>query len=266
MSALVVDPSPPYRSLFCLVSSNKKRPNNVVLGRLFDHQLLDMQEFGIVDYRPIADIAGPKIGIGSKHPMIFTGQAFEQRPEFQRVKSLVLGSRLSPRILTRRLTSLADFYQGQEVKLIDLAAMDHVMCWTADDDGQRLYLRVYRLVLKKSGSRLPRVELAEVGPAVDFELRRSLGASKETMHEALKVSRTIKPKKVKNVTQRTDGSYGRIHLGRQDLSQLHLRKIKGLKRRSGGEAEAQSNAPDAEAEEAVNDEPELTPRKRARRG
>ena len=37
-------------SLFAFGSHNKKRPDNLVIGRMFDHQLLDMVEFGVSNY------------------------------------------------------------------------------------------------------------------------------------------------------------------------------------------------------------------------
>lgn len=40
-------------SLFCFGNHQKKRPNNLIFGRMFDWQLLDMVEFGVVDYEPM---------------------------------------------------------------------------------------------------------------------------------------------------------------------------------------------------------------------
>jgi len=41
-------------SLFVLGSHSKKRPNNLVLGRTFNHQILDMVELGVENYLPMA--------------------------------------------------------------------------------------------------------------------------------------------------------------------------------------------------------------------
>lgn len=49
-----------------------------------------------------------------------------------------------------------------------------------------------RILLKKSGSRTPRIELEEIGPAFDFVIRRSKLGSELMYKDAMKVSRTIK--------------------------------------------------------------------------
>ena len=38
-------------SLFMVGSHSKKRPNNLVIGRLFNYQILDMIELGVLDYK-----------------------------------------------------------------------------------------------------------------------------------------------------------------------------------------------------------------------
>lgn len=39
-------------SLFMMISDSRKRPNAVTLGRMFDHQLLDMVELQLLDFKP----------------------------------------------------------------------------------------------------------------------------------------------------------------------------------------------------------------------
>lgn len=42
-------------SLFILGNHTKKRPNNLILGRMYDFHLLDMFELGIVDYKSLEE-------------------------------------------------------------------------------------------------------------------------------------------------------------------------------------------------------------------
>ena len=48
------------------------------------------------------------------------------------------------------------------------------------------------MLLKKSGSRTPRVELEEMGPSLDFVMRRTHLASDDLMKAATKVPKAIK--------------------------------------------------------------------------
>lgn len=50
----------------------------------------------------------------------------------------------------------------------------------------------FRVLLKKSGSRTPRVELEEMGPSLDFVMRRTHLASDDLMKAATKVPKAVK--------------------------------------------------------------------------
>jgi len=87
------------------------------------------------------------------------------------------------------------------------------------------------VLLKKSGSRTPRVEVEEMGPSLDLVLRRTHLASDDLMKAATKVPRVVKPKKVKNMSYDAFGTKeGQVHMQRQDYGKLQTRKMKGLKR------------------------------------
>ena len=51
---------------------------------------------------------------------------------------------------------------------------------------------LFRILLKKSGSRMPRIELEEIGPSLDLVLRRTKLASEDLYRKAIK-----KPKQAK---------------------------------------------------------------------
>ena len=50
----------------------------------------------------------------------------------------------------------------------------------------------YRVQLKKSGSRTPRVEVEEMGPSLDLVLRRTHLASDDLMKAATRVPKVVK--------------------------------------------------------------------------
>lgn len=52
--------------LFVVASNTKKRPNNLVFGRVFDSQVLDMLELGVTNYKPMKDFRHPGGIVGAK--------------------------------------------------------------------------------------------------------------------------------------------------------------------------------------------------------
>ena len=44
-------------ALFCFGHSQKKRPDNLILGRTFDGKALDVFEFGVEEYKSIQDFS-----------------------------------------------------------------------------------------------------------------------------------------------------------------------------------------------------------------
>jgi ribosome production factor 2 len=199
-------------SLFVFGSHNKKRPHNLVIGRMFDYHILDMMELGIKEYKSLQSFSGVKAGVGTKPFLIFNGDIFETDPEYSKLKNLFI-----------------DMFHLNDDRTIALASLQHVISFTYHEGI--ICFRVYRICLKKSGVKIPRVELEEMGPSLDLVLRRTHVASSSLFKEAIRQPKQSKIKKVKNVSVDPFGSQlGRIHMTRQDLTKLKTRKVKGLKR------------------------------------
>lgn len=197
-------------SLFMFGSHNKKRPHNLIIGRMHDYHVLDMFEFGVESFQPLAEFEGPKIPIGTKPVLLFAGEAFETEPDYQRLKNLFL-----------------DFFRGQEINCVRLQGLEHVITFIAVEN--KIYWRNYRILMKKSGSKIPRIELVEMGPYMNLSVRRTKLAS-ENMFKFAKKQSVLKPKK-KNVKQTALGStVGRIHMKKQDFGKLQTRKMKSLRK------------------------------------
>jgi ribosome production factor 2 len=160
-------------SLFALGLHSKKRPHIIIMGRLFDGRILDMMELIITESKSMMYFKGVTSALGIKSLFLFNGSIFEEVEIYGRLKNLLL-----------------DFFHGEEVHEIDLASLDRVISVTAVE--KQIYFRTYALKLKKSGTRLPRVELEEMGPCFDFALGRSQLAEPEVLREALKVPRVLK--------------------------------------------------------------------------
>jgi len=146
----------------------------MLIGRMFDHQVLDMVEFGIEKMKGLDDFKVPKFSVGSKPCLTFSGEPFlSETSDFYRIKNL-----------------LVDFFHGEEVTNIRVEGIEHVLSFVAVDN--KIYMRGYKINLLKSGQKTPYVELEEMGPAADLVLRRVKLASADLFKSACK-----KPKELK---------------------------------------------------------------------
>lgn len=132
-------------SLFVMVSHSKKRPDNLIVGRTFDYSLLDMVELGVESYQGLKDFAASKITMGIIPCLVFAGPAWEQTDEMKTLRSIFV-----------------DLFHREKADAIRLQGLEHVLSFTATDDG-KILIRSYKSLLKKSGCRTPRIELEEIG-------------------------------------------------------------------------------------------------------
>lgn len=208
-------------SLMVFSSNNKKRPNTLIFSRFFNHKVYDMIELSIQnDYKLLQDFKKTTFTIGLKPMFVFNGPAFDNVPTFQHIKSLFL-----------------DFYRGEETDLQDVAGLQYVIALSTgeieDPNSSKLpllHFRVYKLKSYKSGQKLPRIELEEIGPRFDFKIGRRISPAPEVEKDALQKPKQLQPKEKKNVTTDFMGDkVAQIHVGNQDLGKLQTRKMKGLK-------------------------------------
>ncbi|GFR40757.1 hypothetical protein Agub_g1369, partial [Astrephomene gubernaculifera] len=200
--------------LFVLGSHTKKRPHNIVIGRMFDFHLYDALELGVDEFKAMKNFgaAGAAAQIGNKPCIIFVGEKFESVPALALAKSLLL-----------------DMFRGEQIDRINLAGIDRVVMAVALDDA-RLQLRQYAIRFKKSGSRIPRVALSEMGPQLGLSVRRYRLPPSDMQQEAMKQPKLGK-KKQKNVSSDAlDGKIGRIYMPKQNMDTMGLSKYKGTKR------------------------------------
>ncbi|KAH9886780.1 Brix-domain-containing protein [Xylariomycetidae sp. FL2044] len=211
-------------SLLVFASSSKKRPHSLTIARTFANKILDMLELYIdpESFRRLSDFKGRKFAVGLRPMMSFSGTAFESpvSNEYTLAKSLLI-----------------DLFKGDTSgSQIDVEGLQYMISVSADepagdDTKPVIHLRLYLLETKRSGQTVPRVELEEMGPRMDFRVGRMQEADPAVWKEAMKKAKGAEEKTKKNVSTDTMGDkVARIHLGRQDLSELQTRKMKGLKR------------------------------------
>ncbi|KYK55457.1 hypothetical protein DCS_07420 [Drechmeria coniospora] len=227
-------------SLLVFGSSQKKRPHALTLIRTFGHKVFDMLELHLdkESFRTMCQFKNKKFVIGLRPMLLFAGTAFDSpvENEFTRAKSFFI-----------------DFFKGDPADKIDVEGLQYMVSITAEDTAGEgdakpaIHLRVYVIQTKRSGQKLPRIEVEEIGPRMDFRVGRVQEPDEAMLKEAMRKPRGLEERTKKNITTDSMGDkIGRVHLGRQDLSELQLRKMKGLKR-SRAEKEAGEPADEVEA-------------------
>ena len=203
-----------------IATHSKKRPHNLQFVRIFDSNVLDKIEVGITNFISIAEFT-KRIGAsrtstvqGSKPTFIFEGSEFENDTNMRLLKSMLL-----------------DTFRGPDVEAISLAGLERIIVCTAVSGV--CYFRHYSTSFTKtSESGIPRISLVPSGPSMDLTIRRVSTANPEVERQALKRPKLDKKKHVKNIgTNMFRDQVGRLHMGKQDLSKLQLRKVKALKKR-----------------------------------
>ncbi len=176
-----------------------------------------MLEFGVSNCEPVTKFKKISSAPGTAPLVLFNGDDFEATETTRTMKSLLL-----------------DMFRGPtDIKRLNLGGIDRLMVFSLVGETKVLF-RHYHLVLRKAAdSTLPRPELEEIGPSFDLELRRSQLAPAPMMKTAMKQPRDPRLDwKTKNVSKDIMGDKkGRIHVGKQDLSNLALARMKGLKKR-----------------------------------
>ena len=234
-------------------SSSKKRPNSVTLARIFNAKVLDMAELMLLprpdgEENPAMNNLSMQIGVGMRPLMIYSGSAWDDATStpHQMLKSMFV-----------------DMFKGETSEKIDAEGLQYALMLAADEPTEGLapviHLRWFKIRTKRSGHKLPRVELDEFGPKFDFKVGRLHEAPRDLMKEAMKQGKRpnedIKMKKNISVDSIGD-KVGRVHLAKQDLGGLQTRKMKGLKRRAGMESDEEEDAEmmDVDDDEISEDE------------
>lgn len=202
---------------------SKKRPNNLVLARTYDNEVMDMMELGVEMAKSVkeakvssfrsymrqchTDMANSLLQASARYapnqkPLFhFAGELFDTHSVYQQFKSLIL-----------------DFYHGEEIDKINLAGLEHVIsCTIGGQDGESsaealaaaqqpvtsltepapststaspalplIHFRTYSIKLMNSGSRTPLVQLEHAGPSFDFRVRRVKTADADVWKSATK--------------------------------------------------------------------------------
>lgn len=258
-------------SLFCFAAHNKKRPNNLTLGRHFDFHVLDMVELGIVaadrlDMTRIHDIDAANLG--GKPFFVFEGSEFSTEPAFVRLKNL-----------------LVDFFRGGQDPVVSLDGCDRVLffslrsrdgseacvapstdCYGSKPPAERgntvLCMRHYAVQKPSTAAEvtasIKNINLYDIGPNFDLELRRISFATPQEFKLACRLPRaTLATLRATAANLSTDPMHnlkGQLHVGKQDVAGLNLRRFKAHRGRAESGTEPQAEL----SEQTRNDEAAAT--------
>lgn len=204
-------------SIFVYGSTSKKRPDNLVIGRTYDHHIYDLIEVGVENFKRMDSFTYDKKlapQAGSKPFIVFSGEAFESVDELKHLKEVLL-----------------ELLRGEVVDNLNLAGLGRVYVCTAISSN-RVFLTHCAMRLKKSGTIVPRIELVEIGPSMDFVVRRHRLPNESLKKEAMKTAKDKLHKKIKNVSKDAlQGKLGKIYVPDQKVGEMVLpNKAKGVKR------------------------------------
>ncbi|KAF2707939.1 Brix-domain-containing protein [Pleomassaria siparia CBS 279.74] len=210
-------------SLLVLSLHSKKRPHCLTFVRTFDYKILDMLELYINPdtFRQLQQFKNKKPGVGLKPLISFHGTVFEDpnQTKYTLAKSLLL-----------------DFFKGSDTPEVDVSGLQYLISISAEEEEEglpapQIHIRCYLIKTKRSGQKLPRVEVEEMGPRIDFRLGREKYADTDMLKAALKTPKGNTERTKKNINTDIMGDkVGKIHVGKQDLGTMQTRKMKGLKR------------------------------------
>ena len=165
-------------SLVLFGAHSKKRPHCLSFVRMFDHKVLDMLELYIdpETFKTLAQFKNRKCAVGLRPMICFAGTPFESPTP-------------TPYTLARSL--LLDFFGGLEMASVDVEGLQYMICVSAGEEGEselgpKIHLRVYLIRTKRSGQKVPRIDVEEMGPRIDFRVGRLRQAEESIMKEALK--------------------------------------------------------------------------------
>jgi len=188
----------------------------------------------------------------------FSGAIFDSIPNYQLFKSMFL-----------------DFFRGETVSSINVEGLQYMIHFSAPESTEQnptptIHMRVHLIKTLKSGQKLPRVEVEEMGPRIDFKIRRVQEPDEAMMKEALKKPRALEvyshlryrcalimlitrqARSKKNIeTDIIGDKIGRIHTGKQDFGKMQSRKMKGLKRRPTDDADEEMTLVDEDEDNSA---------------
>ena len=126
--------------------------------------------------RTLKQFKGEKCKAGIKPLISFSGTPFDSP---------------TPNAYTMAKNMFADFFRGSEVRDIDVEGFQLMIGFTAGEEGvngesPEIQMRCWRIITRKSGQKVPRVQVEEMGPRLDFRVGRIQEADGDRWRDSLR--------------------------------------------------------------------------------
>jgi len=194
-------------SLFAFFTHNKKKPYDLVFGRLFNHVIMDMFEFGVDKIVERSVLPKPSHLPGDTPALVFQGDQWDT--ELSPLRSFFI-----------------DFFVGDMKGHVDLHQVTHMIVLTATEEGKRILFRHYNV--KDANTTNP--EVSQICPCFDMVRRRERVSDESTLMAAM--NKAPEEKKKKNIKRDALGrDIGRVFVGKNDVAKLRMKKFAGLPKR-----------------------------------
>ena len=128
--------------------------------------------------RTLQQFKSEKCKVGVKPLLSFSGAHFDSP---------------SSNSYTLAKSMLTDFFRGGETKEIDVEGLQLLISFSAGEDMEggekaKVQMRCWKIVTKRSGQKVPRIEVEEMGPRMDFRVGRIREAEQRIWKESMKMA------------------------------------------------------------------------------
>lgn len=199
-------------------SSNKKRPNNLFFGRIFEKQILDLIETNILEFEGDVDNTFKQFDLGTLPVFLCFGDVFETNPDMARIRNY--------------FSDLFSPFRNEKIYLNVDFGLQLIITLNGFED-KTLIFNFYRYD-KSTNS------MVDLKVKLSLKVDRVKLAEEDHFKEACKQPRlNTKKKERRNRELNTLGeTEGRVFVRQQDLKTLTLRKLKS---RTGKKIEKKSD-------------------------
>ncbi len=145
--------------------------------------MLDMLELCVVQdtARTLSQFKGEKCKIGVKPLLSFSGAQFDDPV---------------PNKYTLAKSMFTDFFRGGETQTVDVEGLQLLISFFVGEAGvgeqlPQIQMRCWKIATKRSGQKMPRVEVEEMGPRIDFRVGRTREADERAWKDAMKKAKGL---------------------------------------------------------------------------